>query len=220
MEYSIDKGPEFAWLRVKVPAHKKLFVEAGSMATMTVNMRLKALFKGGFRRFFTKESLFLTEILADQMDGKVSIAPAVPGDIGHVELKGDRVYLSSASYLAHSEGVEYQTKFQKLSKGLLSGAGWFLIEMSGLGDVWFNGYGALLEVAVEDELLVDNGHLVAFTDGIDYEIIKIGSYKSLFFSGEGFVCRFRGQGRVWIQTKKPQALISWAHYFRPVERRN
>ncbi len=92
--------------------------------------------------------------------------------------------------------------------------------MSGIGHFGYNGYGAITEINVEDDILIDNNHLVAFTSGLDYSIEKLGNYKSLFFSGEGFVCRFRGKGKVYVQTKKPSALINWSHWFRPVKKRN
>lgn len=220
MEFEIQCKPDFSWLKVKVPTGKRLFVEAGAMATLTPNMVLKALFRGGFRRFFTGENLFLSEVTAEGIPGEIEIAPAIVGDIGHLKLNQEKWYLASSSYLAHSEGVSYATKFQRLSQGLLSGAGWFLIEMSGSGDLWFNSYGALVEMDVTDDMIVDNGHLVAFSEGVTYEIIRLGGYKSLFFSGEGFVCKFSGKGKVFIQTKKPASLISWAHWFRPVKQSN
>jgi uncharacterized protein (TIGR00266 family) len=220
MEFNIDKQPEFSWLKVNVPVGKKLFVESAAMATMSVNMKMKALFKGGLRRFISGESLFLTEFTSEGVDGEVSIAPGPSGDIGHYKLTGQKFYLASSSYLAHTEGVEYSTKFQKLSAGILSGAGWFLIEVFGQGDVWFNSYGAIVELDVNGELMIDNGHLVGFTEGVEYDIVRLGGYKSLFFSGEGFVCKFRGQGKVYFQTKKPASLIAWANMFRPVQRNN
>jgi uncharacterized protein (AIM24 family) len=61
---------------------------------------------------------------------------------------------------------------------------------------------------------------VGFTDGLDYDISKMGGYKSLFFSGEGFVARFKGQGKVWVQTKQPLGLVQWANAFRRVEKSN
>jgi uncharacterized protein (TIGR00266 family) len=218
MEFKVEQSPDFSWLTVQVPAQKKLFVEAGAMATMTTNMSMRALFKGGFRRFFSGESLFVSEFTAQNIDGEVCISPGVVGDVGHVKLTGEKFYLASSSYVAHSDGINYTTKFQRLSQGLLSGAGWFLIEMSGSGDVWFNSYGALETIDVNDDLLLDNGHIVGFTEGIQYEITKLGGYKSLLFSGEGFVCRFKGQGKVFVQTKKPAGLINWADQFRPVQR--
>lgn len=220
MDFSLQQQPEFAWLQVEVPAGKKLFVEASAMASMSSNMSLRALFKGGLRRFISRESLFVSEFTANGVGGEVCIAPGPSGDLGHFALTNEPFYLASTSFVAHSEGVRYETKFQKLSQGLLSGMGWFLIKMTGTGDVWFNGYGKIIELEVTDDLYVDNGHILGFTEGVNYEIIRLGGYKSLFFSGEGFVCKFSGHGKVFIQTKKPAALISWADRFRRVSRSN
>ena len=44
--------------------------------------------------------------------------------------------------------------------------------------------------------------------------------KSLFFSGEGLVCRFSGQGKVWIQTRQVPAFGWWVYPFRPVKSKN
>jgi uncharacterized protein (AIM24 family) len=71
-----------------------------------------------------------------------------------------------------------------------------------------------------DDLVIDTGHVVAFTEGLTYSISRIGGYKSLFFSGEGFGCRFSGRGRVWIQTRKPDRFVRWLYPFRPVKRSN
>jgi uncharacterized protein (TIGR00266 family) len=220
MNFKIDFRPDFSWLTVIVPKGKTLYVEASAMASMSTNIQMKTKFKGGLRRFISGESLFLSEFKADAVDGEVTIAPGPFGDISHFELKNETVFLSSSSYVAHTEGVVYETKFQNMTKGLFSGAGWFLVKMSGTGHLWYNGYGAITEINVEDDVVIDNNHLVAFTSGLDYSIEKIGNYKSLFFSGEGFVCRFRGKGKVFVQTKKPSALINWAHWFRPVKQRN
>ena len=59
----------------------------------------------------------------------------------------------------------------------------------------------------------------AFTEGLEYKVEKVGGYKSLFLSGEGLVCRFSGQGRVWIQTRQVAAFTSWVFPFRPVKSR-
>jgi uncharacterized protein (AIM24 family) len=57
---------------------------------------------------------------------------------------------------------------------------------------------------------------VGFTAGLQYEVQKIGGLKSLFFSGEGLVCRFSGQGRLWISTRNPSGLVSFIQPFRRV----
>jgi uncharacterized protein (AIM24 family) len=58
--------------------------------------------------------------------------------------------------------------------------------------------------------------MVAFSQGLKYEVQKLGGLKSLFFSGEGLVCKFSGQGRLWLQTRNPAALAAFLHPFRCV----
>ncbi len=220
MEFNIAHKPEYAWLTVRIPAGQTLNVEASAMATMDTNIEMKTRVKGGFRRFLSRESLFINEFTARGGSGEIAIAPGPMGDVGHFEVKNTNFYISSASYVAHTQGLNYETKFQGVLGGFFSGAGLFLVRMSGSGHVWFNSYGALVEVDVEDDYIVDNGHIVAFTEGLEYDIQKLGGYKSLFFSGEGLVCRFRGRGKIWMQTKKPAALVAWADAFRPVQKSN
>lgn len=217
MNFQISHRPEFAWLTVQIPAGQTLNVEASAMATLDTNIQMKTKMKGGFRRFLSGESLFINKFTAHGGSGEISIGPGPTGDIGHFEVKGAPFYIASSSYVAHTEGVSYVTKFQGLLRGFFSGGGLFLVRMNGDGHVWFNSYGALVEVDIEDEYIIDNSHIVAFTEGLEYDIKKLGGYKSLFFSGEGLVCRFRGKGKVWMQTKKPSALVAWASAFRPVK---
>ena len=49
-------------------------------------------------------------------------------------------------------------------KGFFSGESLFLIKCSGQGDLWFNTFGALFEIEVDGEYLIDTGHIVAFTE--------------------------------------------------------
>ena len=67
--------------------------------------------------------------------------------------------------------------------------------------------------------ICDTGHMVAFTQGLSYTVNKVGGMKSLFLSGEGLVCTFKGQGRLWMQTRNPGGLASFLHPFRPVKSR-
>ncbi len=111
--------------------------------------------------------------------------------------------------------VAIESKWQGFTKGFFSGEKLFLIRAKGSGDLWFNSYGGIIDIDVDGDYVVDTGNIVAFTDGLEYKIKSVGGYKSLFFSGEGFVCRFSGKGKVWVQTRTVGALSSWAHMFRP-----
>ena len=213
-KFTVECQPVFSFLSVQIPAGRTLKVEASAMAAMSTNIAMKTKFKGGLSRFLTGESIFINEFTAEGGAGEISIAPGPAGDLEHVALDGETIYLQNSAFVASSMGINVESKWQGLVKGFFSGESLFLIRCSGKGDLWFNTFGAILEIDVRDNYVVDTGHIVAFTDGLQYEVSRVGGYKSLFFSGEGFVCRFRGQGRVWIQTRQVTALSLWVYPFR------
>jgi uncharacterized protein (TIGR00266 family) len=219
-EFKFDCKPDFGFITVQIPVGQKLKVEAAAMATMDTNIEMKTKFKGGLSRFLTGESLFINEFTAKNGNGQIQIAPACPGDVEHVYLNNETIFLQNTAFVASADSVIVETKWQGFNKGFFSGESFFLIKCSGLGDLWFNSYGGIIEIDVTDGYVVDTGHIVAFTEGLEYSISKVGGYKSLFFSGEGFVCRFTGQGKVWIQTRKIQPFVSWVHPFRPQKSKN
>lgn len=62
--------------------------------------------------------------------------------------------------------------------------------------------GTLIKKELHGETLrVDTGCLVGFTPGIDYDIQRAGSLKSMVFGGEGlFLATLKGHGTVWLQS--------------------
>jgi len=219
LSYKIEGRPDYSFLTVQIPANETLKVEASSMASLDTHITMKTKLKGGFSRFLTGESLFVNEFTANKAAGEIGIAPGTPGDLMHQYLDGQTIYLQNSAYVASTMDVNLETKWQGMVKGFFSGENLFLIRCSGKGDIWFNTYGATIEIDVQDDYVVDTGNIVGFTEGLDYKITKVGGYKSLFLSGEGFVCRFTGQGKVWIQTRSADAFAAWAHIFRPVKSR-
>ena len=53
---------------------------------------------------------------------------------------------------------------------------------------------------------MDTGHVVAFTDDVEYSIGKVGGIRSLIAGGEGLVMKFTGNGEVWVQTRNLASL--------------
>jgi uncharacterized protein (TIGR00266 family) len=217
-DYRIEAKPDFSFLTVRLRANQTIKVEASAMATMDTNLRMQTKMRGGLGRLLTGESIFINEFTAQNGPGEIGIAPGSPGDLEHVYLDNSVIYLQNTAYVASSPGVTVESKWQGLVKGFFSGEKLFLIRCSGKGDLWFNTYGAMFSVDVTGQYVVDTGHIVAFTDGLQYNVSKIGGYKSLFFSGEGLVCRFSGTGRVWVQTRKLGAFARWVYPFRPAKK--
>jgi uncharacterized protein (TIGR00266 family) len=214
-QFTIDHKPDYSFLTVQIPSGRTIKVEASAMATMDTNIQMKTKFKGGLGRLITGESIFINEFTAQNGAGEMCIAPPAPGDMEHIYLDNQTMYLQNSAFVASDPSIAVETKWQGLMKGFFSGENLFLIKVSGRGDLWFNSYGGIMAIDVKDAYVVDTGHIVAFTDGLQYSVSRIGGYKSLFFSGEGFVCRFTGQGKVWIQTRKIHPLLSFLNPFRP-----
>jgi uncharacterized protein (AIM24 family) len=58
--------------------------------------------------------------------------------------------------------------------------------------------------------MVDNGHIVGWEGPLTYKMTSVGGGAMGFFaSGEGLVCEFQGQGRVYIQSRNLGALVEW-----------
>jgi uncharacterized protein (TIGR00266 family) len=145
------------------------------------------------------------------------------GDLRHVALNGNVLVLQRGAFVACSEGVELKAKWDGL-RGFFSGEGLVLQQASGTGDLWFNTFGAILEVQVLGEYVVDTGCIVAFDSTLSYQVTTMprpaggGRLKTFLFGGEGLVCRFSGNGRLWIQTRGVGPFLGWVHPFRPVEK--
>jgi uncharacterized protein (TIGR00266 family) len=229
LDFEITQRPDFAMVSVRLDAGETVFSEPAAMASMTPNLKMKAGLKGGLRkamgRLFSGESLIVNTFTAESDPGEVTLAPGIPGDVEHYFLENNSLFRQRGAFLAHSEGIELSAKWQG-AKGFFSGQGLILLKASGYGDLFFNSYGAILEIDVTDEYLVDTGYIVAFEDTLDYRVVVLkGSrpaktLKNFLFGGEGLVCQFSGQGKVWIQTRYVHPFLSWAYPFRPVKQRN
>jgi len=86
-----------------------------------------------------------------------------------------------------------------------------MIRVTGSGDLFINTFGALekIELQPNEELVVDNFHLAAFSESCRYEVKKFGGLKSTILGGEGLVVSVKGPGDVYIQTKNPAEFAEW-----------
>ena len=228
-DYEISQRPDFALVTIHMDQGEKVFAEPSAMASMTPTVTLKAGFRGGLGKTIGRalggESMIINTFTAERGPGEVTFAAGATGDAAYYNLTGNTLYLQRGSFMLHSEGVELSGKWQG-AKGFFGGEGLVLLKASGEGDIFFNSYGAILSVDVTDEYIVDTGYIVAFEDTLNYRVsvlpgLRGGSkLKTLFFGGEGLVCRFSGQGRVWIQTRHVQSFLSWVHAFRPTKNNN
>ncbi len=226
INYRVEHNPAYGILVVTLEAHQNILVETGAMVAMDTCIKMKSGVRGGLGkgigRMLGGESLFISEFTAEKKRGELYISPAIPGDINHYFLDNKcGLMVQSTGFLACSSTVELDTQFQGF-KGFFSGESLFLLKASGNGDFWFNSYGAIIEINVEDNYVVDTGYIVAFEDTLSYDVEVIGglSFRNLrtgILGGEGLVCRFSGSGRLWIQSRNLYCLMNYINPFRPTK---
>ncbi|BBH24581.1 TIGR00266 family protein [Paenibacillus baekrokdamisoli] len=223
MKYEILYSGAFAMLKVNLGSGESVKAESGAMVSMTPNINLRGSVDGGILRglgrMLSGEKFFFQELTAGGGQGEVLLAPGSVGDIQAIELDGSyKLYVQKDGFLAGTQGIQVNTKMQNLAKGFLSGEGFFIVEISGSGTVFLSSFGAIhaINLAPGEEMVIDNGHLVAWPDYMDYKIEKAASgWISSLTSGEGIVCRFRGEGVVLIQSRNPKGFGSWIKSFLP-----
>jgi uncharacterized protein (TIGR00266 family) len=215
----------FPMVRIDLVAGESIKAESGAMVASSPTVDVESKMEGGFlgalsRKVLSGEKFFFQTLRATRGAGEVLLAPTVPGDIVILELDGVNEYLvQKDGFLAGAESVTIESRMQSLSRGLLGGEGFFILRMSGKGPLILNSFGAVhkIELKPDQEYIVDNSHLVAWTATTSYNIEKAAAgWIASFTSGEGFVCRFRGPGVVYIQSRNPSGFGNWIRQFIPV----
>lgn len=215
----------FPMVRVSLAAGESVKAESGAMVAASPTIDVESKLEGGFlsalsRKVLTGEKFFFQTLRAARGAGEVLLAPTVPGEIVLMELDGVHEYMvQKDGFLAGAEGVKIESRMQSLSRGLLGGEGFFILKISGKGQLILNSFGAIhkVELRPDEEYIVDNSHLVAWTATTTYNIEKASAgWIASFTSGEGFVCRFRGPGLIYIQSRNPGGFGAWIRQFIPV----
>lgn len=224
MDFTIEHGPAFAWLKVRLAPGESLTAEAGAMVRQSPQLQMDTRLNAGsrpgvfaiiraflvalIRRFFGGETMFINDFHGPT-GGEVVLAPALSGNIVHKQLSGGRtLFVQTGSYLASTGTVDTKVRWGGL-RALFGGEGLVLLESSGEGDLFVNSYGGIVEVPVSGRFVVDTGHIVAFDGSLDFRVRSVGGVKSFLFSGEGLVCEFQGQGTVYIQSRNLDSLVGW-----------
>ena len=219
MEHIISHGTTFATLRVQCKAGECVRAQPDSMLCMTpgfdVVAEMGTQMTGGakagraVRSFFAGESFF-TAVYTAKRDGQwIELAPRDIGEVRHLETDDERCWLlASGAFLASLGDVRFELKYAGV-KGLFAMRGLFFMRTVGVGDVFIASYGAVVEqvMAADERIVIDNRNVLAFTDGMVFESVALTkSVRHAYFSGEGFVVRFTGPGKVLYQTRaRPSA---------------
>jgi uncharacterized protein (TIGR00266 family) len=214
MQTEILYQPAYSLCRVTLSPGESMRAESGAMVSMSGGVQIETKATGGImkslgRSFLGGESFFQNTFRAES-GGEVTLAPELPGDIMTFDLAGQEIVVQSGSYVASHTEIQVETKWGG-AKTFFGGEGLFMLKCSGNGTLIISSYGAIhrVSVAAGQSYVVDTGHIVAFPAGMSYQVRKVGGLKSTIFGGEGLVCDFQGPGDLFLQTRSPQAFLSW-----------
>ncbi len=218
MRYEILYDNTYSIAVLQLERGEQVMAESGAMVSMSPTIRLDAKAAGGgmlgaFKSAVGGETLFRTTFTAESGPGELILAPSSLGDMLAVELSGEKLYVQPGSYLAGHPSLA--VNIQGSMRGMLSGEGLFLLTVQGSGLLLLSSFGAIHEktLGADEEYIVDTGHIVAFEETVSYRIEKatgassgIGGFLSGLvksaMTGEGFVCRYRGPGKIYLQTRQ------------------
>ncbi len=215
MQTQILYRPSYSLAIVKLDPNERIQVEAGSMVSMSTGITIETNVAGGLmgalkRSILGGESFFMNTYQAPATGGEISLAPALPGDVLVQDVRNESLLVQSGSYVASSQGVTVDTKWTG-ARTFFAREGLFMLNCSGVGTLILSSYGAIHEVPLKqgERYTVDTGHLVAFTQGMGFDVRTVAGIKSTLFSGEGLVVDLTGPGRVLIQTRSADAFLTW-----------
>ena len=86
-----------------------------------------------------------------------------------------------------------------------------MVKATGSGQMFINTFGAIDTHSLQpgQTLIVDNFHLVGFSESCSYKVTRFGGLKETLLGGEGLVTQITGPGDVHIQTKNLHEFTEW-----------
>ncbi len=219
MTYEILYRPTAAVASLRLEPGEAVRAETGTMLAMTPEVDVEAKTGGLGRivgRLLAGESAFQSRFVAARGGGELILAPSAPGDVQAVRLEGDAYLVASGGLLAATEGLEVNAKTRL--KNFFIGESLFMLRVSGSGLLFLSAFGAIhpRELRPGEQLKVESGHLVAWSDTMDVRVGRVTrSWLGSALSGEAIVATLTGPGVIYMQTRAPQAFGAYVAGFLP-----
>ncbi|MEM2999144.1 MAG: TIGR00266 family protein [Candidatus Bathyarchaeia archaeon] len=217
MKYEVKYKPSYSMLVVHLDQGETITAESGAMTYMdpTIEVRTrkreKSLLGSLGLSIIGSQSFWVNDYTAINGPGEVGFVSAPVGDIEKLEVAPGRGFIiQKSAYIASSPNIDLDVKWEGFTKGLF-GQGLFMIRATGTGDLFINTFGAIdkHQLKAGQTLIVDNFHLVGFSDSCSYKVTRFGGLKETLLGGEGLVTQVTGPGEVYIQTKNLREFVDW-----------
>ena len=215
-----------------------LYAEAGKFLWKTINVgvetRISSPNQGGTggaggggllgtvmnagKRMLAGESIAFQYFSCTGGSGLVSLAGTLPGEMKVIELDGTKGWFAEKdAFVAAEETVQFGIAFAGGRQGMSGGEGFILEKFTGRGTVIIAGAGNFIDLNPADfggRIEVDTGCIVAFEEGIQYGVQRIGGLNrqgimNAVFGGEGLsLATLEGNGQVILQSMTIEGLAN------------
>lgn len=203
MRYSI-LGSNMQYLSVILDEGEKIFADSGTLVSKTESIIMTPRFAGGIMAALERKAsgaqALLTEFSSKGASGEVAVAGLFPGKVFQVTLKpGERFTAEKYAFLAADSSVQYSVQIMNLGAAFLGGAGLYLLEFIGPGNVFIHVAGDIIEhdITPDSPIEVDPGHVAGFDSQLSYTVRFVDNIRTAMFGGVGlFLAKFKGNGRL------------------------
>ena len=218
MKFSMDSQMHFPLVELSLNQGETVYIQRGSMVYHTPNVSLNTKLNAsgsGLGRFVkavgrsmvSGESTFITQAVAESDNGNLALAPDTPGQVIALELGEKQYRLNDGAFLALDGTAFYTMERQSIGKALFGGqGGLFVMTTQGQGTLLANAFGSIKKIELQNqEITIDNAHVVAWSQSLDYNIHLENGFWQSIGTGEGVVNTFRGTGEVYVQSLNLQS---------------
>ncbi|MGV3127505.1 TIGR00266 family protein [Streptococcus orisratti] len=213
MKYTIDSNMQFPLVEIALEAGETAYIQQGSMVyhtpsvtlTTRLNGRGSGLGKlmGAIGRSFTSgESMFITQAISNADDGKLALAPSMPGQVIALDLGTKQYRLNDGAFLALDGSAQYKMERQSVGRAFFGGqGGLFVMTTEGEGTLLANSFGSIKKLELNGgSITIDNAHVVAWSKDLNYDIHLENGFLQSIGTGEGIVNTFHGYGEIYVQS--------------------
>lgn len=214
MDVELTHEPAYTHVVIDLEDGESILAEPGAMVSHSETISIDTTTSrdgilSSAKSLLGGESMLANEFEATGGPGRLTLAPPAPGDVNLHELDDETLYAIDGAFLAADTSIDIDSEFGGL-KSMLAGASIMPLALKGTGSVFIEAFGGLesVELSPGETYTVDNEHVVAWDDSVDFDARRVGGLKSTLLSGEGLVMDFTGPGTVWYQTRGLDSFIA------------
>ena len=228
MRFSMDSNMQFPLVELSLNQGETVFIQRGSMVyhtpNVTLNTQLNAsgsglgrFVKAVGRSMVSGESTFITQAVAQSDIGFVALGREAPGLVFPLQLGVKQYRLNDGAFLALDGTAYYTMERQSVGKAIFGGqGGLFVMTTQGQGTLLANAFGSIKKIELHNqEVTIDNAHVVAWSQSLNYNIHLENGFWQSIGTGEGVVNTFQGTGEVYVQSLNLQTFAGSLSKFIP-----